>query len=178
MPMPCAPVPLFRMSVRLGVSARRQSDNERFSTLSKINGLQRELVLIDGRVLGAGAIALAEDGIARSEASHGGTHRFDLARPVESPDPMLWLEQANRQAHDERRATHGEAVAHVEAGRTDFDQHVVGRDDRFCDVPQLEVIERTVPVVDNRLHDASPFIVTHHVLWRIDCGGADGSGAG
>jgi len=36
MPMPRAPVPLFKMSVPLGVSARRQSDNERFSTLSKI----------------------------------------------------------------------------------------------------------------------------------------------
>jgi hypothetical protein len=122
-------------------------------------GLQRELALIDGHVLGAGAIALAEDGIARSEAPHGGTHRFDFAGPVESRDPMLGLEQANRQAHDERRATHGEAVAHVEAGRTHADQHFVGLDDRLRDVPHLEVIERTVPAVDNRLHDASPSLL-------------------
>jgi hypothetical protein len=41
----------------------------------------------------------------------------------------------------------------------------------IADVPHLEVIERTVPVVDNRFHDASPeFIVTQQPLRRFDCG--------
>jgi hypothetical protein len=98
----------------------------------------------------------AADGIAWLEVPHGGTHRFDFACPIESGDPMLWLEQAHRQAHDERRSPHGKAIAHVEGGRAHADQHLVSLDDRFRDVPHLEAIERTVPVVDNRLHDASP----------------------
>jgi hypothetical protein len=65
---------------------------------------------------------------------------------------MLWLEQTERQADDERRAPDREAITHVEPGRPHADQHFVGRDGRLRDVRHLEVVKRTVLAVDNRPH--------------------------
>ena len=65
---------------------------------------------------------------------------------------VSWFEQASSHAHDERRASHAEAVAYVEARRVNAYENLIVVDDRPLDFPELKEIGGAVPVLNDRLH--------------------------
>jgi len=65
---------------------------------------------------------------------------------------VSWFEQASSNAHDERRASHAEAVAYVEARRVNTYENLIVVNDRPLDFPELKEFGGAVPVLNDRLH--------------------------
>ena len=122
----------------------------------QIRRLRDELIRRCARVLREGAGAPAEHLVAGAEALHVRTDRFDDPRDIGPRNRVLWLRQPGAQAHDPRRARHQDPVADMDGRRVDAHEHLPFGDLRNVDLPRLQDLRGSIPVLGDCLHLGSP----------------------
>jgi hypothetical protein len=98
--------------------------------------LQR--VFGNGRILGKGAAAPAEDLVTRPKPRHTRADGLNLPRHIRTSNTRLWLAQPVQHAGDVRETAHDRPVSRVDGGRANSNQNVVVSDIGLVDVPEFQ----------------------------------------
>jgi hypothetical protein len=123
--------------------------------------LQRQQVLADGHILGEGAAVdpllgddrLAEYRAARTKPCHALADRLDDPRHVRTGDRVLGFgEPSSHQAEDIGSPTHDVPHIRMDRSRSYAHEDFVIADHRLVDFSELQIIGRSVPLLDDRLH--------------------------
>ena len=121
----------------------------------------------DHDVFGEGAVATAEDLIARLEPGDLLTDRFDDTSEVDADARILGRTEARAHAHHIGLAANGVPVGGVDAGGVDLDEDLVVRGNRLFDFFQREDIGRSVAAADDGAPRVSAGPGWHEASWPM-----------